>query len=153
MSKKQIQSHETTIAKEVDSNDRFINMLLRLNAAACDITDSNDFDMEKGVKDSDEALKALSSTTNLQKMIAAQMLSIHRLQQISAFSAHKSEFLSNKQYYINASIKLANCFTQQANLLARLQGDGIQKIIVERVDVHGGGQAIVGNINGVSPKK
>ena len=37
---------------------------------------------------------------------------------------------------------------QQANTLAKLQGVGGQKIIIERVDVHQGGQAIVGNIQG-----
>ncbi|KTD31197.1 hypothetical protein Lmor_2804 [Legionella moravica] len=48
----------------------------------------------------------------------------------------------------NAIVKLANCFVQQTNILAKLQGVGGQKIIVERVDVHQGGQAIVGNIQG-----
>lgn len=37
---------------------------------------------------------------------------------------------------------------QQANLLAKLQGLGSQKITVERIEVHQGGQAIVGNIQG-----
>lgn len=37
---------------------------------------------------------------------------------------------------------------QQATLLAKLQGGIGQKIIVEHVDVHQGGQAIVGNIQG-----
>lgn len=38
--------------------------------------------------------------------------------------------------------------TPQASLLAKLQGGGIgQKIIVERVDVSHGGQAVVGIVN------
>jgi hypothetical protein len=35
-----------------------------------------------------------------------------------------------------------------SNALAKLQGVGGQKIVVERVDVHQGGQAVVGNIQG-----
>lgn len=62
--------------------------------------------------------------------------------------ANATDELELKKYYTNAAIKLANCFTQQANILAKLQGIGGQKIIVERVDVHQGGQAVVGNIQG-----
>ncbi len=43
---------------------------------------------------------------------------------------------------------LTNCFTQQVGVLAKLQGIAGQKIVVEHVDVHSGGQAIVGNIHG-----
>jgi hypothetical protein len=49
---------------------------------------------------------------------------------------------------MNTAIKLSNTFVQQAALLAKLQGGGAQKIVVERVDVHQGGQAIVGSIQG-----
>ena len=81
-------------------------------------------------------------------MLAAQMLSIHHLQQRSMTYANACEGMKLQQYYTNAAIKLSNCFVQQANMLAKLQGVGGQKIIVERVDVHQGGQAIVGNIQG-----
>nr|HAT8715386.1 hypothetical protein [Legionella jordanis] len=74
--------------------------------------------------------------------------SIHELQQTTMAFAISCTDLELKKYYTNAAIKLANCFTQQASVLAKLQGVGGQKIIVERVDVHQGGQAIVGNIQG-----
>ncbi len=53
-----------------------------------------------------------------------------------------------KKYCTNTTVKLANCFVQQVNILAKLQGVGGQKIIVERVEVQQGGQAVVGNIQG-----
>lgn len=52
------------------------------------------------------------------------------------------------QYYTKTSIKLANIFVQQATLLANPQGGIGQKIIVERVDISHGGQAVIGNVNG-----
>ncbi len=88
--------------------------------------------------------------TALQEMLAAQMLTIHQLQQISMAFAAKSNQPNNKQYFTNTAIKLANTFVQQASLLSRLQGNGGQQINVKQVDVHQGGQAIVGNVN-VSP--
>lgn len=54
----------------------------------------------------------------------------------------------NLKYYTNTAIKLANTFSQQANLLHKLQGNSNQKMTVERVHVHDGGQAIVGNVQG-----
>lgn len=82
-------------------------------------------------------------------MLATQLLSIHRLQQESMAFANACDSMYSKQYYTNAAIKLSNCFAQQALLLAKLQGVGSQKIIVERVDVHQGGHAIVGSIQGI----
>ena len=65
--------------------------------------------------------------------------------------ANSSGLIDSKQYYTNSASKLTNCFTQQAALLAKLQGVGGQKIVVEHVAVHQGGQAVVGTINGVTP--
>ena len=42
----------------------------------------------------------------------------------------------------------AGSLLKPTHILAKLQGVGGQKIIVERVDVHDGGQAIVGNVRG-----
>ncbi|HLB41991.1 MAG TPA: hypothetical protein VJN02_03890 [Gammaproteobacteria bacterium] len=96
-------------------------------------------------------LKALSAEGGLQEMLAAQMLAIHRLQQRSIAAANICHDVNTAQYFTNTAIKLSNCFTQQAALLAKLQGAGGQEIVVEHVEVHHGGQAVVGNINGGLP--
>jgi len=43
--------------------------------------------------------------------------------------------------------KLARTFTAQMEALTRYRGKGQQKMTVEHVHVHQGGQAIVGNVN------
>jgi len=133
-----------------ESKIQFSERIKRLNAMACTNIKRDDFDLEEEVKKSDQVLEALNAKDCLQQMLAAQMISVHRLQQMSIANANGSDRLENKQYFSNTAIKLANCFIQQASLLARLQGQGVQKIVVERVDVHQGGQAVVGNINGAT---
>lgn len=106
------------------------------------------FNLENALETSREGMEALHVKDGLQSMLAAQMLSIHQLQQKSMIYANASENVKMQQYYTNAAIKLSSCFIQQANVFAKLQGVCGQKIIVERVDVHKGGQAIVGHIQG-----
>ena len=62
--------------------------------------------------------------------------------------ANSLSYSEAAQYYTNTAIKLSNCFVSQANLLAKLQGGCGQKIIVERVDVSHGGQAVIGTVSG-----
>jgi hypothetical protein len=55
-----------------------------------------------------------------------------------------------QELYSNRSMRLMRLFTQQLELLSRLQGTiASQKIVVEKVHVHSGGQAIVGAVETV----
>jgi hypothetical protein len=129
----------------------FTQTILNLNVLASCPKSPNDTELKKAMRESTAGLKALNSQGTLQEMLAAQMLSIHQLQQQTTAFANKAIHIENTQYFTNTAIKLANCFTQQAALLAKLQGTGGQKIVVEHVEVHHGGQAVVGNIGGGIP--
>lgn len=129
-----------------DAKTKFSQHIIYENAIATNDIRKEKFDMNKAKEKSKDAMTALGIDGGLQSMLAAQMLSIHELQQRTMTYANGVDHLELKQYYTNAAIKLTNCFTQQANTLAKLQGVGGQKITVERVDVHQGGQAVVGNI-------
>ena len=48
---------------------------------------------------------------------------------------------------INRATKLQRTFLQQIEALQKLRGKGQQKMTVEHVHVHEGGQAVVGNVN------
>lgn len=132
----------------VEKKEKFIHHIIQENAISTSDVRSDKFDMDKSKQKSSDAMTAMDVDGGLQSMLAAQMFSIHKLQQRTMIYANVTDELELKKYYTNAAIKLANCFTQQANILAKLQGIGGQKIIVERVDVHQGGQAVVGNIQG-----
>ncbi len=145
----------TTLEKQIhhtddvaEAKDKFNRHIIAENALATNDIKSGKFDLDKAKKKSGDAMVALGVDGGLQSMLAAQMLSIHELQQRTMTYANASDSLGLKTYYTNTAVKLANCFVQQANIFAKLQGVGGQKIIVERVDVHQGGQAVVGNIHG-----
>jgi Na+-transporting NADH:ubiquinone oxidoreductase subunit NqrA len=131
-----------------EAKEKFNRHLISENALATNNVTAEKFDMDKAKQKSSDALIAIGADGGLQSMLAAQMFSIHKLQQKSMIYANVTDNFDLQKYYTNSAVKLANCFVQQANILAKLQGIGGQKIIVERVDVHQGGQAIVGNIQG-----
>ncbi len=136
-----------------EQDNAFINSIAHEAAFSCNnIRDSN-FNLAEAKNRTQVALTALGSSNGLQAMLTAQMLAIHQLQQKSMAYANAIDDIKTKQYYVSSSIKLSNCFVQQAGLLAKLQGIAGQKIIVERVDVHQGGQAIVGSVQGGMGKK
>jgi len=132
----------------INQQDQFTRNIIYDAALACNNVNNEKFDLKKAKSLSAEGIAALGAQNGLESMLAAQMLSIHQLQQRSMVYANASDNFELKTYYTNTAIKLANCFVQQVNMLAKLRGFGGQKIIVERVDVHQGGQAVVGNIQG-----
>lgn len=134
-------------------HEKFIQRIVYDTTLATNDFRDQDFNLKGALEKSREGMDALNVNDGLQFLLASQMLSIHNLQQKSMIFANAFENLKMQQYYTNAAIKLSNCFVQQANALAKLQGVGGQKIVVERVDVHHGGQAIVGNIQGVGVKE
>lgn len=132
----------------------FSTKIAGLNAIACNNLKQDGLQLSTALKDSQDALKALDTTSGLQEMLASQMLSIHNMQQLCFAMANRHiANLKSGQYFINAAVKLSNSFTQQAALLAKLQGNIGQRIVVEHVEVHNGGQAVVGSIQGATPVK
>jgi hypothetical protein len=122
------------------------DLVFKAMLASHDLKDKN-FDLSEAKEMCSAGIASLNTKEGLQTMLSAQMLTIHQLQQKAMAYAHGIKNLEIEKYYTNTAIKLANCFVQQANLLAKFQGHTGQKITVERVNVHHGGQAIVGTIH------
>ena len=132
----------------VKPQDQFNQQMIFNATLAINDYDSEHFNLENALQQTKDGLSELNAKNGLQSMLAAQMLSIHHLQQRAMTYANASKNIKLEQYYTNSAIKLSNCFMRQVHILAKLQGIAGQKIVVERVDVHQGGQAIVGNIQG-----
>jgi hypothetical protein len=93
-----------------------------------------------------EAIIAIAPKGPMQSMLAVQMLSVH-LAAGKAMRQASSAAPEMTELYINRSTKLMRLYAQQVELLARLQGKITQqRIVVEKVNVNDGGQAIVGAI-------
>jgi hypothetical protein len=137
--------------KQANSSENFADKILRYSAVASSPLRGDNFDADKAIAESADSQKALGAKSSLEAMLIAQMTAVHILQQTTVSLANSTAFSDVKQHYTNSAVKLSNCFIQQAALLAKLQGLGGQKIVVEHVEVHQGGQAVVGNISGVIP--
>lgn len=126
----------------------FVKKTLTKSALACGDVLSDHFDLAKAEQENLTALKSLGITSGLQMMLGSQMLAIHNLQKEMMTRAHTLSSAEETRYCANTAVKLSNTFVQQVTLLTKLQGNSNQKMTVEHVHVHGGAQAIVGNVQG-----
>ena len=59
----------------------------------------------------------------------------------------KGQYPESRERNLNLATKLQRTFVAQIEALQKLRGKGGQKVTVEHVHVHEGGQAIVGNVS------
>jgi len=91
---------------------------------------------------------ALGAKGLLENLLSTQLLGIHELQQkLLSYANRSMHYPEDNQYYVNAVTKLSNAFVSQVTLLQKLQGQSQQKVTVEHLHNHKGGQAIVGQVN------
>ena len=137
---KELSNHKNIENLKPTSNktnrDLFTKRIMKLNALSCSVNLNNKNDIDNAEIESKLGLEALNDKNGIQEMLAAQMLSIHQLQQTSMCLANATNDISTKQYFTNTSIKLANTFVQQASLLSKLQGGTEQKVIVKNIELN-----------------
>jgi hypothetical protein len=93
-----------------------------------------------------EMISSLQPKDSVQAMLAVQMLGIHSAA-TAALAQTSTEGIDGElaELYINRATRLMRLFTTQAELMARLQGKiTTQKVVVERIDMAAGSQAVVG---------
>ncbi len=81
-------------------------------------------------------------------MLAAQMVAVH-IAAMECFrrAAIPGQTLDGRDSALRHAAKLTRTYTAQMEALNRYRGKGQQKMTVEHVHVHDGGQAIVGTVN------
>jgi hypothetical protein len=92
-------------------------------------------------------LQGIAPADDLEGMLAVQMVAVNQaavqcMQQ--AASPRASEAVRDTS--IHRATRLMNLYTRQFEVFDRRRGRGNQKVAVEQVNVHAGGQAIVGNV-------
>ena len=93
------------------------------------------------------AMKGMAPRSEIQGMIAAQILAVHNLTMECARRVMtKNQSLPQIQVYLKATASLSRTCAELVAALGRLQGTSQQKVTVEHVHVHAGGQAIVGSV-------
>ena len=94
--------------------------------------------------------QGVAPADTVEEMIAIQMIGLHNAVVESlqrAGHAKMPEEISIK--YLNAASKVSRAFAGMVEVMHKHRGDRAQKVLVEHVHVHAGGQAIVGNVKGV----
>ena len=93
------------------------------------------------------ALEAIAPRDGLEGMVAAQMVATHEAAMECLRRAMLPEqTIEGRDLNLKHGAKLQQVYARQMEALAKHRGQGQQKITVEHVNVHAGGQAIVGNV-------
>jgi hypothetical protein len=95
------------------------------------------------------AVIGLKPTDEIEGMIAAQLIACHN----AAMECYRRAMLPDISFdmrhgNLNSANKLSRTYSTLLESLNRHRGKGQQKVTVEHVHVHEGGQAIVGNVEG-----
>lgn len=91
-------------------------------------------------------IKGIDPKDSIEGMLATQMIATHHATMRCFSRAAQATSHEIHQLNINAANKLTRSYTAQMEALNRHRGKGQQKVTVEHVHVHSGGQAIVGNV-------
>ena len=82
----------------------------------------------------------------VEAMLAAQMAAVHMASMTFARRLANVDNIPQQDSASNAFNKLTRTFVTQMEALKRYRSTGEQRVVVERVTVQAGGQAIVGNV-------
>jgi hypothetical protein len=94
-------------------------------------------------------LAGISPNDEFEGMLAAQLVASHN----AAMECHRRAMIAEQTFEgrkenLNQANKLSRTHSTLLEALNRRRGKGQQKVTVEHVHVHNGGQAIVGNVEG-----
>lgn len=95
------------------------------------------------------ALLGIKSADELEGMLATQMVATHT----AATECYRRSMIENQTFEgrreaLNQANKLVRSYARLLEALNRHRGKGQQRVTVEHVHVHEGGQAIVGTVQG-----
>lgn len=99
-----------------------------------------------------EALESIAPQSELEGMLAAQMIATHHAgMECLRRAMLEDQTFKGRDQNLKHATKLLGLYERQLAALDKHRGRGQQKITVEHVNFHAGGQAIVGHVNGASP--
>jgi len=93
------------------------------------------------------ALHGIQPANTLEGLLAVQMVGVHNLAMtFMGRAVGKDQRVDVLDHYVNWATRLLRTFVAQTEALNRLRGKGTQTVVVKHVNVHEGGQAIVGTV-------
>jgi len=90
---------------------------------------------------------ALGAADEIERMLMNQILAMNGLALRATARAHSTEYVQQCDMHINQANKCSRTFATLVETLSRYRGKtSEQKVTVQHVHVHDGGQAVVGNV-------
>jgi hypothetical protein len=93
------------------------------------------------------AVHGIGANDEIEAMLAVQMVATHFAATRALRRLKGSDTVPQQDSNGNLAVKLLRTFAAQTEALQRYRGKGQQKVTVEHVHVHTGGQAIVGSVS------
>ena len=138
-----------TVAKPFTGSnfEDFSNVLMTQIINAVFLAYSNEEEREAQQQACFGALAGIGPKDETEGMLAAQMLSTHNAaMECFRRAMLKEQSLESRQMNLNYANKLSRTYALHMEALDKHRGKGQQKVTVEHVHVHQGGQAIVGTV-------
>ena len=128
-------------------SDHWNNLLANQAIRSLWVTHSDQETREKQFSATVAALVGIAPKDELEGMMAAQLIAAHN----AAMECHRRAMLGEQTFEgrresLNQANKLSRTFATLLEALNRNRGKGQQKVTVEHVHVHSGGQAVVGMV-------
>jgi hypothetical protein len=102
---------------------------------------------QASLETSEAALKAIAPRDGVEGLVASQMAASHETAMDCLRRARTpGQSLQAQDIYYKHAAKFLQLHIKQLEALDKHRGHGQQKITVEHVNVHAGGQAVVGNV-------
>lgn len=131
-------------------DEAFTSTLIHQIAGGAWLADTNDKDIQhERMNALLTALKGLKPRDELEGMMATQMVGLHNAaMECMRRAMIEGQTFEGRNANLNQANKLTRSYAAMVDTLNRYRGKGVseQKMTVEHVHVHAGGQAIVGNV-------
>jgi hypothetical protein len=130
-------------------SDNFNNVIVNQTANSLWQPHADPADINTQYQAAIAALMGIKPTDEIEGMLAAQMVATHS----AAMECYRRSMIVNQTFEgrreeLNQANKLVRSYAALVEALNRHRGKGQQRVTVEHVHVHQGGQAIVGTVQG-----
>lgn len=127
------------------ANDDWNNLLANQAIQALSLKNSDPGTRDRQLRATIAALAGIEPKDELEGMMAAQLIAAHNAtMECYRRAMHSEQTLEGRRESLSQANKLSRTYALLLDALNRHRGKGQQKVTVEHVHVHSGGQAVVG---------
>lgn len=128
-------------------NDDFANIVLNQAVNTMWVAHSDKETQSKQINAALVGMMGVKPQDEIEGMLAAQMVAAHNAaMECFRRAMNREQTFEGRKENLNQANKLTRSYATMMEALSRYRGKGQQKMTVEHVHVHAGGQAIVGNV-------